>query len=85
MNHPTSSPPWPSFLDAYLVAANSIGAPPVGVVRKERNVWKILRLGVPSDEQPPEVFATRHEAGTRLMELAQQQRACGRSARSPAS
>jgi hypothetical protein len=72
MNQPTVSPRWPSFLDAYLVAADSMGAPPVGVVRKDRNVW-ILRFGVPSDQQPREVFATRHEAGARLMELAQQE------------
>jgi hypothetical protein len=40
MNQPTVSPPWPSFLDAYLVAADSMGAPPVGVVRKDRNVGR---------------------------------------------
>ena len=59
-----------SFLDAYLVAENSIGAPPVGVVRKDGNVWRILRFGIPADQQPSEVFATRREAGARLMELA---------------
>jgi hypothetical protein len=62
--------PRPSFLDAYLVAANSMGALPVGVVRRERNVWRILRFGVPADQQPPEALATREEAGTRLMEMA---------------
>jgi hypothetical protein len=60
----------PSFLDACLVAANSIGAGPVGVVRKERNDWQIMRFGVLVDQQPREVFATREETGTRLMELA---------------
>ncbi len=60
----------PSFLDAYLVAANSMGAPVVGVVRKDRNVWRIIRLGVPMDQQPREAFATRAEAGRKLMELA---------------
>ena len=59
-----------SFLDAYLVAENSMGAPPVGVVRKDGHVWKILRFGIPTDQQPSEVFATRREAGARLMELA---------------
>ena len=59
-----------SFLDAYLVAENSIDAPPVGVVRKDGNVWRILQFGIPSDQQPTEVFATRREAGARLMELA---------------
>ena len=59
-----------SFLDAYLVAENSMDAPPVGVVRKDGNVWRILRFGVPADQQPSEVFATRREAGARLMELA---------------
>ena len=59
-----------SFLDAYLVAADSVGAPPVGVVRKDANVWRILRFGIPADQQPTEVFATRREAGARLMALA---------------
>ena len=64
------SPSGPSFLNAYLVAENSTGAPPVGVVRKDRNVWRILRFGVPTDEQPSDVFRTRDEAGARLLELA---------------
>ena len=59
-----------SFVNAYLVAENSIGAPPVGVVRKDGNIWRILRFGVPADQQPSEVFATRRDAGARLMELA---------------
>ena len=59
-----------SFLDAYLVAENSMGAPPVGVVRKDGNVWRILQFGIPADQQSGEVFATRREAGARLMELA---------------
>ena len=59
-----------SFLNAYLVAENSIGAPPVGVVRKDGNVWRILRFEIPADDQPSELFATRREAGARLMELA---------------
>jgi hypothetical protein len=60
----------PSFLDAYLVADNSTGAPPVGVVRKEGSVWRILRFGIPHDQQPQEAFATRREAGARLLERA---------------
>lgn len=60
----------PSFLDAYLVATASMGAPLAGVVRKQGNVWRILRFGVAHDEQPRKVFATRREAGTRLLELA---------------
>ena len=59
-----------SFLDAYLVAENSIGAPPVGVVRKDGRVRRILQFGIPADQQSSEVFATRREAGARLMELA---------------
>jgi hypothetical protein len=59
-----------SFLGAYLVAENSRGAVPVGVVRRERNVWRALRFGVPDDQQPREAFATREEAGIRLMEMA---------------
>jgi hypothetical protein len=58
-----------SFLDAYLVAENSLGAPPIGVVRKD-HVWRILQFGIPADQQPTEVFATRRDAGARLMELA---------------
>jgi hypothetical protein len=42
----------PAFLDAYLVAVDSRGAPPLGVVQKE------------------EAFATRQEAGVRLLKLA---------------
>jgi len=60
----------PSFLDAYLVAANSMDAPTVGVVRKDRHVWRIMRFGLPVDQQPREAFATREEAGQRLMHLA---------------
>jgi hypothetical protein len=63
------SPSRPSFLNAYLVAENATGAPPVGVVRKDRNVWRILRFGVPTDEQPRDAFRTRDEAGARLLEL----------------
>lgn len=44
--------PRPSFLDAYLVAENSMGAPAIGVVRKERNIWRVLRFGVDADQQP---------------------------------
>ena len=62
----------PSFLDAYLVAQNSFGAPALGVVRKDRNVWRIMRFGLPPEQQPREAFATRLEAGQRLMELASQ-------------
>ena len=62
--------PRPSFLDAYLVAENSMGAVPVGVVRRERNVWRTLRFDVPADQQPREAFATREEAGVRLLEMA---------------
>jgi hypothetical protein len=60
----------PGCLDAYLVAENSIGAPLVGVVRKDGNVWSILQFAIPADQQSSEVFATRREAGARLMELA---------------
>lgn len=58
-----------AFLNAYLVAADAVGSPPIGVVRKDGNVWRVLRLGVPADQQPREAFATRAEAGARLMEL----------------
>lgn len=61
----------PTFLDAYLVAEDSMGAPAVGVVRRERHVWRIMLFGVPPAQQPPEAFATREQAGTRLLALAQ--------------
>jgi len=64
------SPTSPSFLNAYLVAGHSIGAPPVGVVRKDGNVWRILQFGISDDQQCREVFATRRAAGARLLELA---------------
>ena len=41
----------------------------VGVVRKSGNVWRIIRFGVPESEQSREVFATRNDAGRRLIEL----------------
>lgn len=63
--------PRPSFLDAYLVAENSMGAPAIGVVRKDRHVWRILRFGVGADQQPREAFATRQEAGAYLFEIEQ--------------
>jgi hypothetical protein len=63
------SPSSPSFLNACLVTENSTGAPPVGVVRKDRNVWRILRFDAPGDQQPREAFRTREEAGVRLLEL----------------
>ena len=43
---------------------------PVGVARKEGNVWAILQFGVPMDRQQREVFATRGAAGKKLVELA---------------
>ena len=60
----------PSFLAAYVVAENSMGAPPVGVVRKEGAVWRILLFGIPHDQQPREAFATRRDAGAHLLERA---------------
>ena len=59
----------PSFLDAYLVATDSMGSEVVGVVRKSRNVWRIMRFGVSDEKQPRDVFATREEAGQALLAL----------------
>ena len=47
-----------------------MGAPPVGVVRKDGNVWRILQFETPGEQQCREAFATRREAGARLLELA---------------
>lgn len=57
----------PTFRDAYLVEADEA---PVGFVRRERHVWTIYPLGVAQREA--EVFATREEAGKRLVVLAEQ-------------
>lgn len=62
--------PRPSFLNAYLVATDSMGSPPVGAVRKDGHVWRILRFDLPMNKQPRDVFATREDAGRRLLELA---------------
>ena len=62
--------PRPSFLDAYLVATDSHGSPPVGAVRKDGHVWRILQFDLPYESQPRDVFATREDAGRRLLELA---------------
>jgi len=59
----------PTFRDAYLVE-ESMGGPAVGVVRRDRAVWRVIRFGVSDDRQPREVFATREEAGAHLLELA---------------
>nr|CAA9330868.1 MAG: hypothetical protein AVDCRST_MAG46-1421 [uncultured Nocardioidaceae bacterium] len=48
-----------------------MGSPPVGLVRKDRNVWRIMQFELPVHRQPREAFATRAEAGQRLLELAQ--------------
>jgi hypothetical protein len=54
----------PIFRDAYLVAADE---QTVGFVRRERHVWTIYRLG--AGQRETEVFATREEAGQRLIAL----------------
>jgi len=38
-------------------------------VRRERAVWRVIRFGVPEDQQPREASASREEAGVRLLEL----------------
>lgn len=58
----------PTFRDAYLVDSATDGVP-AGVVRRDRNVWRIYRFDVALATQPREVFATREEAGQRLLEL----------------
>jgi hypothetical protein len=60
----------PTFRDAYLVEAS---AATVGFVRRERHVWTIYRLG--SAQREPEAFATREEAGQRLIALVDQPKA----------
>ena len=62
----------PTFQNAYLVTD-----PPcslrLGVVRRDVHVWRIFLFGVAPDKQPREVFATREEAGVRVLELVQHQ------------
>ena len=60
----------PRFRDAYLVEDADGTRTPVGVARKEGNVWAVLQFGVPVDRQPRDVFATRGAAGQKLVELA---------------
>lgn len=62
--------PRPSLLDAYLIAADSQGSPPVAAVRKDGHVWRILRFELPHESQPRDVFATREDAGRHLLDLA---------------
>ena len=63
-----TSTPRPTFRDAYLVDGIS-DTFPAGVVRRDRNVWRVYRFGVATTQQPREAFATREEAGQRLLEL----------------
>ena len=59
----------PTYLNAYLVARKPT-ASPLGAVRRHGNVWRIYLFGIGSQQQPREAFATRAEAGVRLLELA---------------
>ncbi|WP_432507668.1 hypothetical protein [Kineococcus arenarius] len=58
-----------TFRDAYLVE-DSMEGPYIGVARRDRAVWRIFRFGVPDEQQPREAFASREEAGARLLEYA---------------
>jgi hypothetical protein len=68
----------PSFLDSYLVAEDSTGAPPVGVVRKYKTWWLAIQIGVPLDEQPSQAFPTRDEAGRWLLSCARMAKPVGK-------
>lgn len=57
----------PTFRNAYLVESRD-GV--VGVVRRDRSIWKVFRFGVAWTDQPAEAFATREEAGLQLIHLA---------------
>lgn len=59
----------PCFVGAYLVTAGSLDAP-VGVVHRDRHLWRILLFGIGGDQQPSEEFATREQAALRLLQLA---------------
>ncbi len=65
---------WARFRDAYLVedADAGVSGPALGFVKKAGNVWVIYRLGIPADQQPREVFASRQSAGNKLVELSRQ-------------
>jgi hypothetical protein len=56
----------PTFRDAYLV---EVDGSPVGFVRREGSVWRIFRLGVELGRQPRDAYASREEAGARLVEI----------------
>jgi hypothetical protein len=62
----------PKYRNAYVVEGDST-EPLLGAVRKHGNVWRICLFGKRSDDQPREAFATRQEAGVRLVELARQE------------
>lgn len=56
-----------SFRDAYIVDHHGKY---VGVVRRERNIWRIFQLSPSTRDLSNEGFATRDEAGQRLIDLA---------------
>ena len=59
----------PTYRNAYIVEGK-FTEPPLGAVRKHGNVWRMYLFGRGSEDQPREAFATRQEAGVRLVELA---------------
>ena len=61
-----------NYLNAYYDEGDST-EPLLGAVRKHGNVWRIYLFGKRADDQPREAFATRQEAGVRLVELARQE------------
>jgi len=58
------------YRDAYIVDYNGKY---VGVVRRERNIWRIFQLAPSTRDLSNEGFATRDDAGQRLIELATQE------------
>lgn len=55
-----------TFRDAYLVER---GGKVVGAVRRDGVVWRVYVLGRGPEAQPTEAFASRAEAGERLLAL----------------
>ncbi len=60
----------PTFRDAYWVEVAGGDGEPLGFVRRRGTVWHQYLLGLAASEQPREGFATREEAGQRMIEVA---------------
>jgi hypothetical protein len=63
------TPKRPTFRDAYWVEIAGGDGTPLGFVRRRGAVWHVFLLALAANEQPRDGFATREEAGQRLIEI----------------